>query len=81
MVQNVILSARDRSLVIAGNNSSQFVNWLSEKFATPIEVSSSTVKGIMNKFDSLEHEGVIFRAELQNWLWENQGEEVKLEIK
>jgi len=80
MIQNTIIKAGNNSLVISANNTSEFSKWIVEKFSQPTDLSSSLVKGIMNVFDRVGHEGAVFRGALIEWLWENQGKEAIVTI-
>lgn len=37
-----------------------------------VQITEARLHAIMNKFDELNHEGCLFRADLQIFLWENK---------
>ncbi len=82
MIQNMMLktSSGDKMLV-AANNSSAFTKWLSDRFETPTRLSASVIVGVGNKFDQLGHEGVAYRGDIIDFLWNRQGQTVKFEVK
>jgi len=77
MVQNVILRSNSDSLLVAANNNSGFVVFLTEYLKNPEYVNVHSVNGVMNNFDNLNHEGAVFRGTLLEWLWNNRGRKVQ----
>jgi hypothetical protein len=77
MPQNVVLRSGSKSLLIAANNSSPFVKFLTEYLGKSQYINPFTVNGVMNNFDNLGREGVeLFRGELLEWLWNARGYKV-----
>jgi hypothetical protein len=76
MVQNVVLRSGSESLLVAANNSSAFVKFLTEYLGKKQYINLFTVNGVMNNFDKLDHEGVVFRGALLEWLWQARGHKV-----
>ena len=80
MVQNVILRCGDKSLVVGPNKGVEFLNWLVSRFEKKDTLTGYAITGVLNKFDKLERDGVIFRGALLEWLWENRGRKITCEI-
>ncbi len=79
MIQNMTLkTSNGDKLLVAANNSSEFVKWLSERFAEPTRLSASVIVGVGNKFDELKanQSGVCYRGDLIDFLWNRQGNTV-----
>ena len=77
MVQNVILRTSNDSLLVAANNNSPFVKFLTGYLGKRQYVTLFTVNGVLNNFDKLKREGVVFRGALLEWLWQNRGRKVE----
>lgn len=84
MIQNVVLtsvsSIGSDKLVIAANNVSEFVKWMQRRFEQPQELTAHIALGAINQYDKLEHEGVVSRSMIQEWLWSNRGTLVTCEL-
>lgn len=80
MPQNILLRSGDDALLVGANNTSKFVDWLTSHLAEGEFVTSFTVAGVMNHFDKLDHEGVVFRGELVEWLLTHKGQRVACTI-
>lgn len=78
MVQNVVLrSSGSEPLVVAQDDSSDFVGFLKQYLGKKQYVTVHTVNGVMNNFDKLGHAGTIYRGSILDWLWNNQGRRVQ----
>lgn len=81
MVQNVTLRCGNESLLVAANNSSPFVKFLSEYLGKKKSITPFEVNGVMNNFDNLGRDGVLlFRGALLEWLWQTRGNKVSCVI-
>lgn len=84
MIQNMILktSGGDK-LVVAANNTSAFIKWLGQRLSDPTRLSASVIVGVGNKFDELKanENGIVYRGDLIDFLWNRQGQTVRLEVK
>ncbi len=80
MVQHLLLKTEEQAILVADNSTSAFTKFLSEYLTEDREINQFSINAVMNNFDKLERDGVIFRSTLLDWLLKMRGKFVKCVI-